>query len=762
MNLRSRKLALLFASFLTTLTCGAAASDSDDVGTLEWIVGISWGDGNVDGVGESARFAGPLRLAPSNDGGLLIADEYADTLRRVDPDLRVTTLAGQAGVGAYRDGPADRALFSSPMGMAQSANGTIYVADRYNDAIRSISPDGTVGLLAGKPGEDGDSDGRGTQARFRWPVDVALDGEGRIWVADHYNEAVRIVSPNGYVTTWPVRDSQAPQIGGNSAVLTDTRFPGIDFIASAPDGTMVVAGEWGISRIDGDTATRVVTSISAEKKQEIISMYGDIPSEQLPAWAAAELALARSEGTSIQSIGGLAVKADGTLLVADKTQGLVFEVSPDGTAKVVAGRSTDEPHAGVEGKADVALLNQPGSIAVDSAGNVFVANQEESVQQILPDGEVRNVLGFAPGYRVRDLDASRVLHGSCDVAIQNKQGETFVVQRLDNTIVQFDANGNRLRQFGQDTASIRAPESETYVDGGANVARFHYPQDIEFGRAGEVFVADQNGIRRIAADGEVSTLIGNAGTPDRRDGDFERASFFRPYRLAFDGRNTLYVLDNSPYIGGGPVGEVVRKLDLDTHEISTVIDANSIQDAYLTLPPEKQTFFRSELKDIGSGPDGSLYVLGEHGDLYVWTPAQGLRIARFPGSLMPADTEEAETILDAKGKPVENHLVRSASISGRTEHLAVDAFGNAYVTDASANVVLRIDGDNNVDIIVGTLGVSGNTEGPLPGSLENPEGLSITPQGDLLITVLHSGVIRVRQPHKISGVRIGTAEHTVR
>lgn len=732
-------------------------TSQSSAGQLEWFVGIPWGEGNANGTGEAARFAGPLGLAPDPRGGLLIADQYGDTVRRADADFRVTTIAGASGVGAFRDGEARHARFDSPTGLAAAADGTIYVADQGNHVIRKITPEGRVVLLAGSPGQTGSTDGRGTKARFDWPTALTLDADGRLWVADRFNKALRIVSPNGYVSTWPGQwQATATATHDTSQDRGDIDFPGIEHLAFAPDGTLVVAGEWGVSRIKGSKATRLLTVMSDDERQSLASSALANAKEPLPEPIATQVREALREGPHVATINGLAIRADGVIFLADKSQGLVFRLEPNGETKVVAGRMTKERHSGADGPMQTALLDEPGSLAFDREGRLFVASKSASIQQILPDGGIRNVLGLARWYEKRDIDPARLLHGSCDVAVEDDRGNLFVVQRLDDEIHQFDASGRRIRQFGKDSGSLSTPDSERHVDGEAARSRFRYPQDIVAGRSGEMFVADGGGIRRIDADGRVSTLAGRSSTPARRDGKFEEARFFRPYRLAFDGSRYLYVLDNSPYVGGGPVPAVVRSIDLETRLVSTVIAEPEIERMFSDIPADAIPYFPTDLLDLAMGPGGRLYVLGKAGGIYTWRPGEGLKVLRLPFSLMPASDwrRQDELATDAKGKPVENHLIRSARPSGSPDHLAVDSHGNIYLSDGLADLVLRLDHAGNLDVIAGTPGMRGNVAAPLPGTLDNPEGISITPQGDLLITVLYSGVIRVREPHRVPGLRI--------
>lgn len=157
-------------------------------------------EGFKDGLGAAAAFHTPSGLALDTAGNLIVADTGNHAIRRVSPQGQVTTLAG-TGQAGFRDGPAAQAQFNGPIGVAVDAQGRIYVADTYNDRIRVISPEGQVSTLAGGRFA-GDHDGPGAKARFDNPTALAVDAQGVVWVADSRNDAVRRISPEGQVSTW--------------------------------------------------------------------------------------------------------------------------------------------------------------------------------------------------------------------------------------------------------------------------------------------------------------------------------------------------------------------------------------------------------------------------------------------------------------------------------------------------------------------------------------------------------------------------------
>lgn len=236
--------------------------------------------GFADGVGPQARFSYPRDVAADAAGNLYVADASNRRIRKITPDGRVSTLAGQGGRSA-RDGAGTSATFHSPWGLDVAPDGTVYVADCGNHAIRRVATDGRVSTLAGSP-QRGYANGRGPAARFYLPRDVAVDAAGTLYVADAGNHRVRRVWPDGTVVTVAGRDAY----GGD-------------------DGP-------------GHTAT-------------------------------------------LGYITGLAVMADGALLVADETHHSIRRIEPDGTVRTLAGRA--EP-GWVDGPGRFARFNAPTNLAL--------------------------------------------------------------------------------------------------------------------------------------------------------------------------------------------------------------------------------------------------------------------------------------------------------------------------------------------------------------------------------------------------------------
>jgi sugar lactone lactonase YvrE len=149
--------------------------------------------GATDAVGTNAQFNGPVGLAFDHFGNLLVSDANNDTIRRITPDGAVTTLAGFAGADGTADGCLNSARFRSPAGLVFDQNGNLFVADSFNQTIREITTNGFVSTVSGAAGISGTNDGVNGIGKFYNPYGLAVAADGSLMVSDTYNELLRVV-----------------------------------------------------------------------------------------------------------------------------------------------------------------------------------------------------------------------------------------------------------------------------------------------------------------------------------------------------------------------------------------------------------------------------------------------------------------------------------------------------------------------------------------------------------------------------------------
>jgi sugar lactone lactonase YvrE len=278
---------LVVAGAAGALWWRAMARTEAPVLARDWspIVGVLAGDGVPeprDGEAHRARFADPFGVAVAPDGTIYVADGVGShRIRRIAPDGTVTTLAG--GVRGFEDGTGAAARFDTPSGVAVAPDGAVYIADTGNNAIRRVAPDGAVSTVAG--GGAGFQDGPAGEARFNGPIGIAIDATGRLFVADTYNDRIRSIEPDGTVRTVApeahfdtpsgiaidqaghllvadTRNRQVQRIDPSGAFATPLGFEALYRpigVIGTPDGDVYVADERGaIVQIYADGSSRVL------------------------------------------------------------------------------------------------------------------------------------------------------------------------------------------------------------------------------------------------------------------------------------------------------------------------------------------------------------------------------------------------------------------------------------------------------------------------------------------------------------------------
>lgn len=214
---------------------GKCSAEADDTGL------------DQDGNWSEARFWCPIDITFDQDGSLLVADMLNSKIKRITKDRKVETVAGRGGhededgyiVFGHSDGPAKKAEFNEPAGIAVAKDGTVYIADMKNNCIRSLSK-GRVDTLAGKcvGGTDkgGYEDGPAGKARFRVPNSVDVTPDGAILVADTGNHCIRKIEGGKVTTVSGKPKSQGYYDGPVDEALYNTP----QTIAVAKDGSFYV------------------------------------------------------------------------------------------------------------------------------------------------------------------------------------------------------------------------------------------------------------------------------------------------------------------------------------------------------------------------------------------------------------------------------------------------------------------------------------------------------------------------------------------
>ena len=230
-------------------------------GAVSTLAGTAGAPGYADGSGGAARFNAPSRVETDADANLYITDSGNSAVRRITPAGVVITLAGSGSCGST-DGNGAQAQFCNPKGIALDRWGNLWVADTGNHTVRRIDPAGRVSTVAGAPGVCGSADGGGGNggARFCNPQDVAVDYWGNVYVADTGNSTVRMIDPDGKVSTLAGLPGQCAANDGSPGVSRLCSPSGID--VEGNDLYVADTGNATIRRINLDNVTSTVAGVA--------------------------------------------------------------------------------------------------------------------------------------------------------------------------------------------------------------------------------------------------------------------------------------------------------------------------------------------------------------------------------------------------------------------------------------------------------------------------------------------------------------------
>jgi hypothetical protein len=327
-----------------------------------WVVttlaGLEGNYGSTNATGSKAQFAGPSGVAVDRGGNIYVADQINYTIRKISPEQEVTTLAGLAGYGGNASGTNSDARFW-PNGLAVDSATNIYVADSWNNLIRKVRPDGTNWItttLAGRPVVDwdngGSEDGPGSNARFFHPMGVAVDRGDNVYVADALNSTIRKITPAGVVTTLA---GSAGAFGSANGTGSAARFSFPSSVSVDSATNVYVADTWNHT-IRKVTPARVVTTIAG--------LAGNAGANDGSRTAA-----------RFAYPSGIAVDLVGNLYVTDAYNNTVRKLTPIGTNWLVTTLGGMSDFFGTtDGTGNAARFGNPTGVAVDLAGNVYVAD----------------------------------------------------------------------------------------------------------------------------------------------------------------------------------------------------------------------------------------------------------------------------------------------------------------------------------------------------------------------------------------------------
>jgi len=427
-------------------------------GTVSTLAGKPRSRGSSDGAATNARFAFPQGIAVDNSGNLYVSDTGNNTIRRINLDGTVVTLAGQAGLAGATDGAGTNALFNLPIGMVVDSFGNLFVVDGANNSIREIATNGVSTTLAGPGGSAGSDNGIESSARFYYPNSVAVDTSRNIYVADILNFVVRKITADGVVS---VLAGQIGQSGDIDGPATNARFASPNSVAVDGSGNVYVA----------DSDNQTIRLVSNGMVSTVAGHSGKNGS---------------ADGTGTNAFFnfplGIALDLPGNIYVADASNQTVRVISTSGLVSTLAGKLSKPGSA--NGIGTNAMFYNPTALAVDGSGSVYVADSgNELIRKIAPDATVTTVAGLAGHAGSVDGGPTNATFSNMSGLAVDNAGNIYVADTINNTIRMITSAG-AVTTLG-DVAGTRGN-----VDGTGTNSSFNNPSGIAVDAGGNIYVAD--------------------------------------------------------------------------------------------------------------------------------------------------------------------------------------------------------------------------------------------------------------------------------
>ncbi|MBI3851275.1 MAG: HYR domain-containing protein [Verrucomicrobia bacterium] len=676
----------IFAKGANTVTCVATKTSP---GIITTIAGNGTaGFGGDGGPAASASFNYPRGLATDSAGNVFIADLSNNRIRRWEAASgTLSTVAGNGTAGFSGDGgPATSAQLYHPYSVAVDSHGNVYIADQQNSCIRKVeAASGTITTFAGMGGSAGFSGdgGPATSARIYPPVGVALDSNDNLFFSCGYGFSLirRVDAATGIISTIAGVNGWGGFGGDGGPATSATLNVAADLMLDSAGNLFFCDSRNNrIRRVDGTTG--IITTVAGNG----IDTYGGDGGPAINA--------------SLSFPNGLAMDAAGNLFSADSGNHLIRRVeAATGIISTVAGAISDAGFGfrGDGGPASSALFNGAYGVALNSSGNLFIADQSN--------------------HRIRRVDLPVPYSSSCSFKV--------IVRDTEPPSIICPSDVAVAAAPGQPSAVVQYP-LPTATDNGSNVIVTCTPPP------GSVFPVGTTTVTATAVDtagGIVTTIAGNGLRAYGGDGGLAtNASFSLAYNpVAVDVAGNVFIADSE--------NNRVRRVDAASGVITTVAGNGG-----------------ASLSGLGGAatsagvPFPAAVAVDNSGNLFISIRGRILRVDVAAGTI---SVFAGNGSLNYNG---DGGLAINASI-GQVMGLALDGTDSLLLVDVFNGVVRKINAQTGIISTVagnGIRGFSGDGGAATNASLLDPEGLAVDPAGNIFIN--DSGNFRIRRVDAQSGI----------
>ena len=489
----------------------------------------------------AALIIGAAGIAVDASGNLYVTVPNNNVVNKIAIDGTSVTIAGSGTATGHRSGagdggPATAAPLFHPQQVAVDDSGNVYIAEQDVPRVRKVSPGGIITTVAGTghAGYSGDG-GPAASAQIGTVWGLAVDSSGNLYFSDvmptrsSSPSAARIrkVSTNGIITT--VAGTGMPGFSGDGGSALNAQLSSPGALAVDSVGNLYIADLFRIRKVSTDGT---ISTIAGNGSQGFTGDGGPAASAQI-------------SGSTGGSGGGLTAGSSGDLYIADTSNSRIRAISIDGTIQTVAGDGNQCCYAGDGSTVGSISLDAPLGVAVDAAGNVYIANTfDGSIFRASPAGILTAIagIGSSPG---TPGDGGPALHAFLSLPVGmtfDSSGNLYVAEAGGHRVRKIDATGTITTVAGTGAQG----SAWTFEGGRATAAELIWPEDVAVDAAGNMYIADPPAaaIRKVTPDGIITTVAGNNTAGFSGDGGLAiHAQLGEPSGVAVDRSGNLYVAD---------------------------------------------------------------------------------------------------------------------------------------------------------------------------------------------------------------------------
>jgi serine/threonine protein kinase, bacterial len=475
---------------------------------------------NDNGLAIEASLSFPSDVDIDLEGNLFISDRSNNRIRKVNANGIISTIAGLGKPGFGGDfGPADKALLKYPFGISLDNKGSLYIADRGNNRVRKIDPQGVITTIAGDGSHFFGGDyGPANQSSLSFPTDVAVDSSGTIYIADRNNNRVRKIDQLGVITT--LMGLGQKEFNGDNEIAAETTLHLPFALALNGEDRLLVVDRNHFRIREVKLQSSQVETIAGNGKFLFKGDGGP------------------GGGATLEAPSGIAVDSKGNILFADRLHQRVRKIKSDGIIDTVIGNGK-QGNEGNTGPAIEATLYLPEVLIVDHEDNLYLTQRSGNgwiIRKSNSDGIITHFAGNGMQGNTGDggpaIEAS--FHTITDIAADNR-GNIYIADSINRNIRKVNRQGII---------------STIYKDSLNALGTEVHPNGIVIDKADNIFFSDSGSskVYKIATSGIITLIAGTGDFDDHGDkGPALSAGLRSPGGLAIGPNGFLYIAEQTTH-----------------------------------------------------------------------------------------------------------------------------------------------------------------------------------------------------------------------